>query len=476
MPIVDHAAAAQKIAAFLKTLTTTGGLRLKYRIIAGAGARDPDGLEAREIYVEMSGPDAVLLTQRGGELLRALEHIAAKIVRLEAEEHDTISFDANSFKALRARELKLSAETAAERVRSTRQPYSFAPMSSRERRMLHLAFRDFADLETESSGEGLRRFVVVYPKGAERPTVAATDSRVRQYRCTSLAAQLASLKDREARCSPIPTWFTRTKPSLPSRRRPAAAVLASYGFREPEATADCRADAAPAQSSGPRAGALCGICWTMETQEKLDEAVVTFFAAPAFLHRRRCARDCGARFTGGSGDAGASGASGRCARWPLPANLPQRAFLSGRIDLTQAEAVHDLIEAQTLYQARVAAQQMHGALSRRIKPIKEGLVALIALLEAGIDFAEDDVEVLPAAEILSRIAEIRGLLEPVADELRARAHCARGVDAGHCGAAERGQILALQPHRAAGARDCHGGAGDDARPGDGAGIAGRNPG
>ena len=157
MPIVDHAAAAQKIAAFLKTLTTTGGLRLKYRITAGAGARDPDGLEAREIYVEMSGPDAVLLTQRGGELLRALEHIAAKIVRLEAEEHDIVSFDANNFKALRARELKLAAETAAERVRGTSQPYSFAPMSSRERRMLHLAFRDYADLETESSGEGLRR-------------------------------------------------------------------------------------------------------------------------------------------------------------------------------------------------------------------------------------------------------------------------------------------------------------------------------
>jgi spoIIIJ-associated protein len=168
MPIVDHAAAAQKIAAFLKILTTTGGLRLKYRIIAGAGARDPDGLEAREIYVEMAGPDAVLLTQRGGELLRALEHIAAKIVRLEAEEHDIVSFDANNFKALRARELKLAAETAAERVRGSSQPYSFAPMSSRERRMLHLAFRDYTDLETESSGEGLRRFVVVYPKGAAR--------------------------------------------------------------------------------------------------------------------------------------------------------------------------------------------------------------------------------------------------------------------------------------------------------------------
>ena len=133
MPIADHADAAQKIAAFLKTLTTTGGLRLKYRITAGAGAADPDGLEAREIYVEIAGPDAVLLTQRGGELLRALEHIAAKIVRLESEEHDTISFDANSFKALRAREMKLAAETAAERVRTTRACHSH--LSTRWRSM-----------------------------------------------------------------------------------------------------------------------------------------------------------------------------------------------------------------------------------------------------------------------------------------------------------------------------------------------------
>lgn len=169
MPIDDYADAAQKIAAFLKNLTTTGGLRLKYRIIAGAGAQDPDGLESREIYVEMAGPDAPLLTQRGGELLRALEHIAAKIVRLEIEEHDKISFDANNFKAIRARELRLAAETAAQRVRANGQPYSFAPMSSRERRMLHLAFRAFEDLETESSGEGMRRFVVVYPKGVSHP-------------------------------------------------------------------------------------------------------------------------------------------------------------------------------------------------------------------------------------------------------------------------------------------------------------------
>src|ERR1700753_1483249 len=108
MPIVDHADAAQKIAAFLKTLTTTGGLRLKYRITAGEGAADPDGLEAREIYVEIAGQDAPMVTQRNGELLRALEHIAAKMVRLEPEEHDRISFDSGNFKAMRAPESTLA--------------------------------------------------------------------------------------------------------------------------------------------------------------------------------------------------------------------------------------------------------------------------------------------------------------------------------------------------------------------------------
>ena len=160
----DLSQAAQQVATFVKTLTTTGGFRLKYRITAGAGAADPDGLERREIYVEMSGPDTPLLLDRDGEVLRAFEHVAAKILRLEQEDHDRISFDANGFKALRARELRLAAETAAERVRLSGRPYSFQSMSSRERRMLHLALREFTDLRTESSGEGRDRFVVLYPK------------------------------------------------------------------------------------------------------------------------------------------------------------------------------------------------------------------------------------------------------------------------------------------------------------------------
>jgi len=104
----------------------------------------------------------------------------------------------------------------------------------------------------------------------------------------------------------------------------------------------------------------------------------------------------------------------RGARLAEPGEFTMRAFLNGRLDLTQAEAVRDLIESQTLYQAKIAAQQLEGALSRRLQPIKQRLIELIALLEAGIDFAEDDVSVLPAARILEHISAVRGPLDELA--------------------------------------------------------------
>lgn len=102
------------------------------------------------------------------------------------------------------------------------------------------------------------------------------------------------------------------------------------------------------------------------------------------------------------------------ARLAEPGEFTLRAYLNGRIDLPQAEAVRDLIEATTLYQARVAAQQVEGSVSKRIRPIKEQLIELIALLEAGIDFAEDDVSVAPAEEILRRLKSIQDPLAALA--------------------------------------------------------------
>ncbi len=169
MPIENLQQAAQQIASLLNSVVKLGGLKLKYRISASA---PPEGADpalvasgAQIINVDLSGADAPLLTQRGGELLRSLEHIAAQILRLDLREQDLVSFDALNFKALRQQEIQLTADAAAERVRQSGTPYSFPPTNSRERRMLHLAFKSIEDVETASIGEGQERYLVVYPKG-----------------------------------------------------------------------------------------------------------------------------------------------------------------------------------------------------------------------------------------------------------------------------------------------------------------------
>ncbi len=166
----------------------------------------------------------------------------------------------------------------------------------------------------------------------------------------------------------------------------------------------------PLQPGRARFGDLLDLA----TREKLDEAVVTLFVAP-HSYTGEDVLEIAAHGSPVILDTVVRQAIEGGARLAVPGEFTQRAFLSGRIDLTQAEAVQDLIAAQTLYQARVAAQQLAGSLSLRIKPIKEKLVGLISLLEAGIDFAEDDIDVLPGADIVSRIEEIVGLLQPVAE-------------------------------------------------------------
>jgi spoIIIJ-associated protein len=171
MPIADLQQAAQKIAGFLATLNKLGGMRLKYRITAGDGAPDPEG-QAPALCVELAGPDVPLVTQHNGELLLALETISAQMLRLDQREGDLISFDADNFKALRAQELRMTAETAAEKVRKSGIPYAFPPTNSRERRLLHMAFRGIEGVETASNGEGQDRFLAVYPAGKTNLPVA----------------------------------------------------------------------------------------------------------------------------------------------------------------------------------------------------------------------------------------------------------------------------------------------------------------
>ena len=161
---MDKLAAAKRINEFLQAVVTHGSLHLKYRITVDPPVGDERDWEKPEILVDFSGPDSALLLERNGELLRAIELLALEMLRLPSGEHEKVSFDCKNQRSMRLQELRMAATVAAQKVRQTGSPYQFAPMSSRERRILHLALRDEADLRTESDGEGLRRSVVVYPK------------------------------------------------------------------------------------------------------------------------------------------------------------------------------------------------------------------------------------------------------------------------------------------------------------------------
>jgi tRNA modification GTPase len=142
-----------------------------------------------------------------------------------------------------------------------------------------------------------------------------------------------------------------------------------------------------------------------ETGQAVDRVIVTFFAAP----KSYTAEDVVEISCHGSPAVLRYALNRAClsgARLAEPGEFTLRAYVNGRIDLPQAEGVRDLIEATTLYQARIAARQAEGSVSRRLQPVKEYLLELIALLEAGIDFAEDDIDVAPSEQILHRIDPI----------------------------------------------------------------------
>ena len=109
---------------YLRTVIKSAGFQLEFSIqqdpgsdvASTAATTDSTGLQPRpaggRLRVEFTGADTALLTARNGELLNALENIGAKMLKLEQEHHDHISFDADSFKANRDRELRRSAEEA----------------------------------------------------------------------------------------------------------------------------------------------------------------------------------------------------------------------------------------------------------------------------------------------------------------------------------------------------------------------------
>jgi spoIIIJ-associated protein len=162
-PPLDFEQAASQLRQYIEQAVGDMGLALEWEI-AIETLSQPD---EKGIVVAFRGGDQALLLENNAELLLALEYIAHRWLRLDPRQHDSVRFDCGGYRAERLDELKLSARVAAQRVRETGEAFRFNPMSSRERRLIHLELSGAAGVRTVSEGSGDRRQLVIYPAGKE---------------------------------------------------------------------------------------------------------------------------------------------------------------------------------------------------------------------------------------------------------------------------------------------------------------------
>jgi spoIIIJ-associated protein len=163
---LDRQAAAEALRRFLEEIVRVSGLDLKIAVRAvEPSAADVSG--DAEVIADLAGRDQEILLERNGEVLKAFEHLAFRALRLEPSYHEKIHLDSGGYRALRFEELRMTARVAAERVQSSRQPFRLNPMSSRERRIVHLALKEMPGVRTESVGMGEERQVVIHPDKAK---------------------------------------------------------------------------------------------------------------------------------------------------------------------------------------------------------------------------------------------------------------------------------------------------------------------
>ena len=159
---LDRQAAAEALRHFLENMVRVSGLELKVNVRSVSAEGAASGSDA-EVLADLDGKDKEILLERGAEVLKAFEHLAFRALRLEPAYHEKIHIDSGGYRALRFEELRMTARVAAERVQASRQPFRLNPMSSRERRIVHLALKDINGIRTESVGVGEDRQVVIHP-------------------------------------------------------------------------------------------------------------------------------------------------------------------------------------------------------------------------------------------------------------------------------------------------------------------------
>jgi spoIIIJ-associated protein len=171
IPVGEHkytvSETGPRIEEFLDITLDDMDMDVEYEVLEGVHTH-PD-LEDPDVVVKFSGPEVDLLLANKAEVLLALEFLTMEALRMPPEDHSRLCFDANDYRLMRIEELRLSAATAAERVKQSQRPFHFNPMSSRERRIIHLCLRNETSIRSESTGTGPFRQVVVLPVGMALP-------------------------------------------------------------------------------------------------------------------------------------------------------------------------------------------------------------------------------------------------------------------------------------------------------------------
>jgi spoIIIJ-associated protein len=157
---LDRQATAEALRNFLLKIIGAGKFELSIKVRTADTAEEGDA----EVFADLDGKDREILVARGGEVLKSLEYLAFRALGLEPAFHEKIHLDSGGFRALRFEELRMTARLAAERVLTSRQPFQLNAMSSRERRIVHLALKDMPGVRTESVGTGEDRHIVIQPE------------------------------------------------------------------------------------------------------------------------------------------------------------------------------------------------------------------------------------------------------------------------------------------------------------------------
>lgn len=157
----------KQISDFLSTLIRNAGFDLEFTVAPPIHI-DPE-FEHPDLKIELKGRDSDLLLANKGETLLALEMLTLEVIGVPGDEHSRIAFDCENYRYLRMQELRLTAQAAAERVVQTNKPFTFNPLNSRERRIIHLALRNRPEVRSESASSLHGRYVVIYPAAMTTP-------------------------------------------------------------------------------------------------------------------------------------------------------------------------------------------------------------------------------------------------------------------------------------------------------------------